>query len=151
LLTTPGRSFNIVEHNGYLGFNELDLTGITELEIGAEASKRVNATGAIIEVRLDTPTGQLVGTTEKIEQLDIDFGAEYEKVKAKWEKGGKKGPEPNYWQVRNSFKPKFTISINDVEGSHNLYLVFKNTEAKEGQILVQMNSIEFKKGQKIVQ
>ena len=151
LLTTPGRSFNIVGHNGYLGFNELDLTGITEIEIGAEADKRVNATGATIEVRLDTPDGQLIGTTEKIEQLDIDFGAEYEKVKATWEKGGKKGPEPNYWQVRESFKPTFTVPITDIEGKHNVYFVFKNADAQEGQILVQMNSIEFKNGQRLVQ
>ena len=42
LLTTPGRSFNIIEHNGYLGYHDLDLTGISELEIGAETSTRVN-------------------------------------------------------------------------------------------------------------
>ncbi len=153
LLTTPGRSFNIIENNGYLGYEQLDLTGINEIIIGAEASKQVSAAGAIIEIRLDSPTGTLVGATEKVVPLDIDFGAEYGKVRKAWEAGGKKGPEPNYWRVRNMFKPKFTVPMNGVKGLHDVYFVFKNPAAEVGRILVQMNEIEFKqgKGERVVQ
>ncbi len=144
LLTTPGRSFNIIEHNGYIGFEDVDLTGINELIIGAEASEQVNAAGAVIEVRLDTPDGQLIGATEKIIPAFIDFYAEYDKLLTAWQKGGKKGPEPSYWQVQEMFKPKFTVSLKEVAGKHTIYFISKNMEAKKGQILVQINNIEFK-------
>ena len=144
LLTTPGRIFNIVEHNAYLAYNDIDLTGISEIVIGAEASNGVNAAGGVIEIRLDSPDGQLIGATEKIVDLGLDYGAEFEKVKAAWEKGGKKGPEPNYWGVRYDLKPKFTIPIKEVTGKHPLYFVFKNSDVVEGQILVEMNFIQFK-------
>lgn len=146
LLTTPGRSFNIIEHDGYLGFQDLDLTGINELVIGAEANPRLGAAGGIIEVRLDGPDGQLIGATEKIEPIEIDFGAKLKAAVEAWEKGGEKGPKPNYWQVRALYKPTFTISIGGITSKHDLYLVFKNPDAKEGQILVSMNSLEFKQG-----
>lgn len=151
LLTTPGRSFNIIEHNGYLGYHDLDLTGIGELEIGAETSTRVNAAGAIIEVHLDAPDGELIGATEKVVPVEVDIRAEVEKLRTAWEKGGKKGREPNFWQVRNMFKPKFQIALNDISGKHSIYLVFKNPDAVEGQILVEMNSLEFKPKTAIIQ
>jgi len=61
-----------------------------------------------------------------------------------WQKGGKKGPEPSYWQVQEMFKPKFTVSLKEVAGKHTIYFISKNMEAKKGQILVQINNIEFK-------
>ena len=151
LLTTPGRSFNMVENDGYLGYHDLDLTGISEIIIGAEASPRVDAAGAIIEVRLDSPTGKLIGTTEKVVPVEIDIRAEVRKLRAAWEKGGKKGPEPNFWRVRNMFKPKFNVPLTEVTGMHHVYFVFKNEEVKEGQILVSMNEIEFKQATSVVQ
>ncbi len=144
LLTTPNRLFNIVEHNGYLGYHDLDLTGINEIIIGAEASTRVNATGAVIEVRLDSPTGTLIGATEKIVHVEVDIQGELKKMQAAWKKGGKKGPEPNYWWVREMLKPKFNVPLTEVTGKHHVYFVFKNDAAKEGQILLEMNGIEFK-------
>ena len=112
----------------------------------------MNAAGAVIEIRLDSPDGKLIGETEKIVDLGIDYGAEFEKIKAAWEKGGKKGPEPNYWAVRYDLKPKFTIPINtEGTGQQPLYFVFKNPEVVEGQILVEMNFIQFKSGQAVVQ
>ena len=151
LLTTPGRSFNIIENDGYLAYKDLDLSGINELVIGAEANPRLGAAGGIIEVRLDAPDGQLVGATENIKPTEIDFGAKLREAIETWEKGGKKGPKPNYWQVRAMFKPKFSIAIDGINAKHDLYLVFKNPAVKEGQILVSMNSLEFKQGASMVQ
>ncbi len=151
LLTTPGRSFNIIEHNGYLGYHDLDLTGISELEIGAETSTRVNAAGAIIEVRLDAPDGELVGATEKVIPVEVDFRAELKKLRTAWEKGGKKGREPSFRRVRNMFKPKFQIALNAISGKRPVYLVFKNPDAVEGQILVTINSLEFKSKESVIQ
>ena len=144
LLTTPRRSFNIAEHNAFLGFNNIDLTDIGEIAVGAEAPTRMEAAGGIIEVHLDSPEGTLLGSTEKITSVEIDYRAELRKMRAAWEKGGKKGPEPNFRTVRDQLRPKYSVSLPELEGKHDVYLVFKNPEAKKGQILMQMNEIEFK-------
>ncbi|THH39653.1 PQQ-dependent sugar dehydrogenase [Neolewinella litorea] len=144
LLTTPGRSFNVVEDGGYVAYRKLDLTGISEIEIKAEASGRSGAAGGVIEVRSGGPDGELLGSTEQISVQDIDFGAELGKLKAEWEAGGKKGPEPGWGTVREKFQPRYTIPIDGVEGLHDLYFVVRNPEVKPGQILVQLQSIEFK-------
>lgn len=143
ILTTPRRVVNIAEDNAYLAFNGLDLTGITAIEISAEAPGRRGAAGGVVEVRLGAMDGNLLGSTEKIEVQDIDIRAEVQKKRAEWEKGGKKGPEPNFRSVMNDLRPKFTIPIN-TSGKHNLYFIFKNPEAKPGQMLLQINGIECK-------
>ncbi len=147
LTTTPRRSFNVVENNAYLGFDKLDLTGIREITIDAEASKRNGAAGGIIEVRLGSPSGSLIGTTEKVVPLDIDFRAELGKLRAEWEKNGKKGPRPGFREVREKFKPHLSVTLENLSGFHHVYFVFKNADAKPGQILVQVNGIEFHQGE----
>ncbi|MFK8165589.1 MAG: carbohydrate-binding protein, partial [Lewinella sp.] len=146
LTTTPGRSFNVVEDGGYIGFEDLDLTGIGELLIHAEAPSRAAAAGGVIEVRLDTPDGTLVGSTEKVAPLDIDFWAELGKLRASWEAGGKKGPRPGRRELTALLMPGFAVPLGDIEGKHDVFFVVRNGDAKTGQILVQLNNIEFKEG-----
>ncbi|MCP9237788.1 PQQ-dependent sugar dehydrogenase [Lewinella sp. JB7] len=143
LTTTPGRSFNVVEHEGYIGYRNLDLTGIERIVIHAEASERSGAAGGVIEVRLDAPDGPLVGTTETVTSVEIDFGAEVGKLRAEWEAGGKKGPEPGYREVREKFRREYTVLLGDTAGRHDVYFVVKNPAAKTGQTLVQLQDIIF--------
>ena len=145
LLTTPGRSFYISEHEGYIGFKNIDMTGIGQIVISAEKPNRVNGAGGIIEIRLDKPDGTLIGSTGEITDVDIDFRAEMEKAIAKWEAGGQKGPRPNYRMLRAMLRPKFTVDLENVEGQHDVYFVAKNPEAKEGQKLLQLYNIHFSK------
>ena len=144
LLTSQGRSFNIIQHDAYVAYFDLDLTGVGEISIGAEASARNGAPGAVIELRLDAPDGELVGQTEKIIPVDIDFRAEMRKAVEAWEKGGKKGPRPGFRDVIRKLRPKFSIPLNGIQGKHQVYFVFKNPEAKDGQVLLKLNDIEFK-------
>ncbi len=144
LLTTPGRSFYLVEDGAYVGFSNLDFTGVSEIIIVAEAPGRVDAAGGVMEVRLDDPNGTLVGTTEQIVSVDIDFRAEMGKMIAEWEAGGQKGPRPGFRDVREKFRPKWSVPLEGIEGFHDVYFVIKNAEAAEGQILVSMDEVEFK-------
>ncbi|PHN02586.1 PQQ-dependent sugar dehydrogenase [Flavilitoribacter nigricans] len=144
LMTTPGRSFNIIKDNAFLAFKDLDLSGISEVVINAEAASRVDAAGGIIEMHLDSPDGTLVGSTEKIVPVEIDFRAELQKLRDEWEKNGKKGPQPNFRTVREMFRPTYTIAVDGVEGMHDVYFVIRNPEAKDGQILIGMEQLEFK-------
>ncbi len=144
ILTTPRRNINIIEDNAYLGYNKLDLTGISEVVVNAEAPGRTNSPGGIVEMRLGSPSGTLVGSTEKITALDIDFRAELQKLRKAWEEGGKKGPRPGFRTVREMFKPQYVIPVDNIEGKHDIYFVIRNPEAKEGEILLQFDGVEFK-------
>ena len=150
ILTTPRRSLKIDKNGGWLGYKGLDLTGIDEISINAEASPRTSDIGGIIELRLDSPNGQLVGSTEKVIPIEVDFRAELAKLTTEWEKGGKKGPEPNFRTVRALLQKEYAFNVKELSNIQNIYLVFKNPDAKEGQMLMQVNTIEFKKGDKLL-
>jgi cytochrome c len=144
LMTTPSRMFNMAQDGAFVGFKNLDLTGVGSIEINAEASSRAESIGGVIEVRLGSPDGTLVGQTEKLVPIQIDFRAEMQKLVAEWEKGGKKGPRPGWREVREKFQPSYSVNLGGVEGFHDLYFVVRNPEAKPGQILLQMRTVTFK-------
>jgi cytochrome c len=143
ILITPRRSINIIEDNAYMAFKNLDLTGVKEIKVVAEAPGRANSPGGTVEARLGSPDGELLGSSEKIEQVNIDFRAELRKMREAWEKGGQKGPRPGFGDVRDKFQPKILFPVNKV-GKHDVYFVIRNPEAKEGEILLQFDNIEFK-------
>ena len=63
-------SLNIIpKANGYIGFRQIDLTGIKQLEISAMALPMMGYIGGNIEVRLDNPTGELLGQV-KVEPVN---------------------------------------------------------------------------------
>jgi cytochrome c len=144
LLITPRKSFNVMEDNAHLGFKNLDLTGIGEISINAEASKRSGAAGGVIEVRLDSPDGELIGQTDTIQPSSVNIRAELRKRRAAWEAGGKKGPEPSFMSVIEELKPRFIIPLDNISGMKTVYFVFKNPNMKDGQIMVSVDEIEFK-------
>jgi cytochrome c len=143
VLITPSRSINFVEDGSYMAFNNLDLTGITEIRMVAEAPGRANSPGGTIEVRLGSPDGELLGSSEKIEVVNIDFRAELQKMRTEWEQGGQKGPRPGFREVRAKFQPQISIPI-DKTGKHDVYFVVRNPEAVEGDILLQFDNVEFR-------
>jgi cytochrome c len=143
VLITPRRSINFVEDGSYMAFNNLDLTGITEVRIVAEAPGRANSPGGTVEVWLGGPEGELVGSSDKIEVVNIDFRVELQKMRTEWEQGGKKGPRPGFGEVRAKFQPQIRIPVNKT-GKHDVYFVVRNPEAVEGDILLQFDNVEFR-------
>ena len=53
-----------VKHNGYLAYRGLDLTNISQARIMAQAGGRTGAAGGVIELRLGSPAGQVIGQVE---------------------------------------------------------------------------------------
>ncbi|MBN7814386.1 PQQ-dependent sugar dehydrogenase [Algoriphagus pacificus] len=130
LLTTPSINFFMVGDQSFIGFKDLDLTGIKEITLYLGISDRVGAKGASVEIRLDSPTGQVLGETEKVTSAP---------------NGGFRPPagvSRKEWMRQNSAKPTATLSA--VDGKHDIYFIFKNTDAKSEEILVSVNEIEFK-------
>ena len=99
----------------YMALNKADLSNILYIDIVAVAPvAQMNAAGGKIEVRLDSPKGQLVGETPFLEAA-----------------GGFGGGAP------------LRANIAKTEGLHDVYLVFQNPKA-DGRSLMVVTGIEFK-------
>lgn len=98
----------------YIALKGVDLAGIPEVEVMAVAPKspQITTLGGVIEVREDSPTGKLVGTSEFIG----DTGA--------------------------GFAPKaVTIKLQPTSGLHDYYFVFANPAATgAGTLMIVMNT-----------
>ncbi|HTE32988.1 MAG TPA: PQQ-dependent sugar dehydrogenase [Chryseolinea sp.] len=153
LMTTPSRSFSMVGNSSYLAYNKLDLTGIKQVEFLVQAQPRSGALGGIIEIHLDSPNGKIVGQTDTIVPKDIDF----RKARAalmpkpddtKQKKGGatappKAAPPIDFSLLRKLMSVHATAPIEQTDGIHDVYFVFKNPQATTNQIIVQMVEIQF--------
>ena len=156
LLTTPRRSFNMVGDNAHLGFKKIDLSGISQIEFLAQAQPRVGATGGIIEVRLGTPDGKLIGQTELIKPKDMGYREAIAILTKQNEEKVKSGELKEVPPIDNNavgriMSTQAVAALEAVEGIHDVYFVFRNPEAKAGQILVQMEEIAFQNKASIAQ
>lgn len=130
LLTTPRISFFMVGDQSHIGFKDIDLTGVKEITLYMGISERVGARGASVEIRLDSPSGKLIGQTEKV---------------TKSVEGGFRPPEGvsrKDWERQNAAKG--SVAFSEISGKHDIYFVFKNPDVKSEEILVSINEIEFK-------
>ncbi|HRH47731.1 MAG TPA: ThuA domain-containing protein [Panacibacter sp.] len=105
---------------GYISLKQIDLTAITGIDITAMAPKaQLNAEGGIIELHIDAPNGKLLGKTAFIGDGGGGFGG-----------GGK----------------PVSLLVTPTEGIHDIYLVFKNPNAKLGASLMVVLNTTFKTG-----
>jgi len=102
----------------YVGFKALDLTGISDVVFSASAPVQyLNSAGGKLEVRLDTPSGALLGETPVIEPA-ATMGAQT--------------------MLRAPLQP--------TTGVHDVYFVFRNPQAKDGQNLLVLTTATFGNG-----
>lgn len=97
----------------YVLFNKVDLSGIRMAEFAVSIPKnQLNAAGGRIEIRIDSPTGQLLGQTEEMAPVDSKDPAAM-------------------------FKPTMAKApITPTTGMHDLYFVFKNEKAGKAPLFV---------------
>lgn len=136
--------------NGYVAFRQIDLTGIDALDLAATASAREGNVGGIVEARLGSPTGQLLGqatiagsqqaagpTATQIQQQGgaaPAAGAPAAAPAAGGGGGGGGGGGQNQ-------APPVRIDIPATTGIHDLYLVFRNPQARPNDPIVTLNTI----------
>lgn len=159
-LITPMRSTNMVGKNPYLMYKGIDLTGISSFEIGASAQARTSAAGGVVEIRIDSPNGPVIGKTTMIEVSNAGgFGPA--PVANPNQKGAPLGTgvanaapaapaqgapaAPAQAGPPRRFGPSAqNVAIQATSGMHDLYFVAVNPNAGEQQIVVQISSIEAK-------
>ncbi len=124
--STNDPGFIFTGTGGYIGFKEIDLTGINQMKIGAPNRfwHWSHFVGATIEVRLGSPDGQVIGEPFIIPQAPK----------------GEKGPF-----FGEAMGAPAIIDVSKTEGIHDLYILVKNPQAKESDALVMMTGIEFVK------
>lgn len=138
LTITPMRSFSLVGNNAYLGYKNIDLNEIALVELTAQAQTRVGASGGFVELRLDSPTGALIGKSETIEPREVRMGPP--PTTAASTNGQVAATTPPARPAPNSLK----IAVPANSGQHDVYFVFKNDKAKDSQIVMSVSAIEFK-------
>ncbi len=150
-------SLNIIpKAGGYIGFKQIDLTGIHQLEISAIAFPMMGYLGGTIEIRLDNPDGELLGQVN-IESVNPVFAAPTANtvqnaggVKARpaavappaaKKQAAPKKPAAGF---RNPFaRPGIKTDIKPVTGQHDIYFIFKNANAKGDEPLMSVTNIKF--------
>lgn len=107
-----------MKSDAYLGFNHVDLTGITRATCMVLAPENMlNAAGGRIELRIDSPDGPVIGQSEHMNPV----------------KGNAMRLAPTL----------ATIKVSPTAGFHNVYFVYKNERAPAGQPLFIMTNIKF--------
>lgn len=117
--------------NGYLVFRNIDLTGIRELRIAAQAPSREGFKGGTIEVHLGAMVGELVG------QVAIgNAGVVGQDANAMQTSGGAVGAAAG--QV-----PVGVIPIKTPLSQRDLYIVVRNFSAKPDEPILAISTISF--------
>lgn len=153
ILTTPSRSFSMVGDQSYLGYKNIDFTDIQQIELLLQAQPRAGAIGGIVEIHLDAVDGPLIGKTDQVVPKDVDFRTAIMAMQAEAQKASKdKKPAQaaplgassiDFNALRRFMSVSAKIPVMNVSGSHDVYFVFKNPEAGDNKILVQMVEIQF--------
>jgi cytochrome c len=129
LMTTPRVNFFMTGDQSHIGFNSIDLTGVEQINLFVDISPRADAIGGYVEVRLGSPTGELIGQTQKMEPKNLGFMRP------------PAGVNPLEWRRQNT--PQAEAKIKGITGFHDVYFVFKNPNAKETDILMSISEIQF--------
>ncbi|MEX2639052.1 MAG: PQQ-dependent sugar dehydrogenase [Balneolales bacterium] len=123
--STDEPNFIVNGREGHIGFRNLDLTGINEIRIGAITRfwHWSHFIGATVELRLDSPTGRLVGQS-------------FERVPPPLSQG--EGPF-----FGDDLDPPLPVNVSDVNGMQDVYIVVRNPEAGENDALLILTGLEF--------
>ncbi len=132
-LTTPRKNFFMLGDNASVGWKQIDLTGIERIDVVVDVSPRYEATGGIIEVRLGSPNGKILGTSEKVNPKAFPRN--------------RNGKTPKTVEERKARRRKNSqlveIPLIETAGLQDVYIVVKNESAKENVVMMGLKEIEF--------
>ena len=128
-------TFLTAKPNSYIGYKSLDLTDIKQVEFRPNWHLYDIYRGGYVEIRLDSPTGELLGKTEiKEEQFNI------KKMPGGMDKFWSRPPADD--KTARTFTS--TATLKSAVGKHDLYFVFKSDDPTTQQALFPLALITFK-------
>jgi cytochrome c len=121
----PG--FIVSGPEAYLGFDQIDLTGIREIHVGALTRfwHWSHFVGGTVELRLGAPDGRLVGEPHRQFRPDSITAAD--------------GPF-----FGDDLDPPVRVDVSGVRGVHDVYVVFRNPDAGSDDALLVITGLAFK-------
>jgi cytochrome c len=123
---------------GQIGYRQVDLTGLQGIAIAATTAGDMKAAGGTVEVRLDSPSGELLGRAE----LGVAPPAPRGRGAGR---AGQAAPPvtqaPAVLRGAGRGSSDTAITLRPATGIHDLYLVFKNPAAANGQPLMTVTAI----------
>lgn len=144
--------FLTAKPNSFIAFNDIDLTGIKRISFRPNWHLYDIYPGGIIEVRLDSPDGELIGsTTMEREQFNTRYRGAFGGLTNMTEEQVARSQrypkiDEKMFFAPGSDKSSFTIpsvaDIKQVEGMRNLYFVFKNPDVEASESLFPLAEIE---------
>jgi len=147
-------SLNIIpKTNGYIGYKQIDFTGIQQIEISAMAFPSMGFVGGTIEIRLDKPDGDVLGQANIVASnpsfMVADSAQNAGGTKGKAAKAAapakKKTKAPLI--LSDDFNPfagmSSKLDIKPISGLHDVYFVFKNDKANADAQLMSVSNIQF--------
>jgi cytochrome c len=160
LLITPSKSFFMTGNGSYLGFNDIDLSGIRQIEFEVMVTPSSGAIGGTIEIHLDAPDGKLIGQTTILSPKAVDYARVFEMIGGKGKAGAAakgKGVDKktdskkkagsaadfDFDMFRKMLSVKAQATLEPVDGVHKVYIVCKNPKAGDSEILMDMIGINF--------
>lgn len=100
-----------IKDGSYIGFSDVDLTGISRLELNVAA---MPSRGGRVEIHVGSPTGKLLATVDITNPAETNAGT------------GRKGP---LWQL-------VSAPIANAGGLQDLFFVFRNDQVKDKNLLI---------------
>jgi len=125
-------TFLTAKAGSHIGFKAVDLTDVRSLTFRPNWHLYDIYRGGTVEVRLDAPTGPLLGRTE-IAESQFNIKKMPGGMDAFW------GREPR--NDKNAKTTPSTLAIQPVSGRHDLYFVFTSQQAKPGESLFPLASV----------
>ena len=126
----------------HIGYKGIDLTGVTGVELVAQATSRGGHAGGTVEIRTGSPTGPIIGQ-QQITVGGAGRGAAAPTATEIQEGGGKPAPAPaGRAGGRGRGAAGATVAaIKPTTGVHDLYFVFTNLKATPIQPLMTLGGI----------
>ena len=134
-LTTPNINFFALGPSAHFIYSNIDLTGIKRIEIFTQVASRYEAHGGLVEMRLDSPTGKLIATSNKIGQKD--------EPRRRWGQNNKELSAEERKAKRRAHKQVLSLSFEPINTTHDVFFIFKNPEAANKEVMLSITEIEF--------
>lgn len=153
LVMNPRSGHKIIKpfHGGYAVFKNIDLTGVSSIEINGVASQREENSGGWIDFRIGSRDGVSVGRLEIRDAL-ADSGIRMLRMEEALEitEGDREAAQKLVAESRQAYRRAMReaqqyvlIPNNPPEEIHDLYLVFINDTARSNQSLFTLNEMKF--------
>ncbi|HEX7778549.1 MAG TPA: hypothetical protein VF424_04890, partial [Vicinamibacterales bacterium] len=110
----------------YIAFTRLDLTGIRQISLAAQAPAREGFAGGTIEIRFGSPAGAVAGQAD-VKSAQVQEGTAEAQLAA----------------IGRARTAAIAVPIPATAGFRDVYLVFRNDSAKSDQPLISLSSVTF--------